>query len=533
MRARILSLMLVGASVSACPEEWLLKEGESCQNDKDCERAYICLLGKCTDPRAKNLGKVDLEVAPASESGLRPQVFADLDTTRSAYGEFALRPTLNASVEVCHHCDQPDRGSVAGTLFLTGPERILGHPQRETVGLDIHGHGNTGLLGNTTYDSVVWPEDPTAPILRGMKVFVSESLSHTLDIEVPDPGDIYKLTGVVVADARANPAVGVDGMRVWALAGHERLTRDVITAEGGTFELRIPRSSSSGLSIWVAPTNAAEGWPWVSVEGVNLDGDKHLGHVDLGVSTWVVIRGKVLGPAGQLIPGSTVRLIGEAGRGTLRASASAENGTYELRVPEGTYQRATIPPTGLGAALKQEDSIRVPPDNGQSPTEMDITLGPPARLCGKVKDSDGDGVGSAGLTASRIGNFSMGPGPAADIYRDVRALAADDGAFCVDLDPGQYLVIGEPPSGNKNPRRTDLVNIGLEPVDHDILLPPAAFITGKVMGPDSQPIKRARIRAYSPVLSTSLGALELGSAFTDDQGGFSMAVPDLAEMGQR
>jgi hypothetical protein len=272
----------------------------------------------------------------------------------------------------------------------------------------------------------------------------------------------------------------------------------------------------------------------VDVEGVNLDGDRELAPVDLGITSTVTVRGVVLGPSAQPVAGATVRWEGQAGRGVVKSTVVAgPDGTFELMLPPGTYARATIPPPGTGVALRQEDGVRVTGPGPDAGVDLPVSLLPQAQLCGNVWGPSGGGVGSAAVVATRVGNNGDQAGPARDVSSEARTVTDGQGAYCVALDPGRYLLAATPRQDSNLPRRTDLVNVGQQDTRHDVELPSAAVLVGTVQGPDGTPLKTARVRAYSPVLGTSRGALELGEVFTDADGTYVLPVPDLAGLGTR
>ena len=121
----------------------------------------------------------------------------------------------------------------------------------------------------------------------------------------------------------------------------------------------------------------------------------------------------------------------------------------------------------------------------------------------------------------------------ADATVQVRTVTGDDGKFCLAVDPGQYLLQGIPPEQSDRPPHTDIVDVESVAVMHDLTLPPVAFVTGVVKGPDGTPLKLARVRAFSPVLSSSEGALQLGETISGDDGTFTLRVPNLMGLGQR
>ncbi|MEW5848750.1 MAG: carboxypeptidase-like regulatory domain-containing protein [Myxococcota bacterium] len=535
MPRALVTLVVLGTLASACPDDTLLREGAPCQADEECGGPLLCLLGTCVDPRARDLGKVDLQVSPLEDSGLKTQAFPGKDTRRSEREDIVLRQTVHATVEVCFDCSTTERGTVPGDLTLAGLERIKGHRDFETVVVGPDGMATASLLDLTPYDPVLFPTDPDLPLLRGRQVVPSQQLiAAVVQVEVPSPHEVYMLTGRVVLDGYTGEPRGVDGMKVWLMEGELRATRDVLTSDGGNFRLKVLKSQASGLTLHIAPANASDPYPAITVSDVNLDEDRDMGDVTLGpLDPAVLVQGTVRGPNALGIEGAVVRFTGPAGKGILEASVvSGAGGAYEISLPPGTYQRAVVPPQGAGAALKQEAGFKVDPDPSRR-SDPNVTLDIAFNLCGTIRAHDGSAIGNASVRAFRVGNSGAAPGPASDVTVDVKARTNGDGRYCMALDPGQYLVTGTPPEGVRHPARTDLVDMGSAELVHDFALPPAALLVGTVKAPDGTPLKLARVKAFSPVLTTRQGALDLGETFTNDDGTFTLVVPDLAGVGAR
>ncbi len=521
----------LAALVVACSDAALERAGAPCETDLECATGQLCLLGSCTGGGSQNLGSVDLLVSPLEDTGFEPQAFQNLDAQRATRHTLALRPTLRLSLRTCVGCGTADSRTVPGSLTLTAPSAIRGRVQVETATVDASGTVAVGLLDGVTYAPVLFPSDTALPLLYADPIFATGS--GTLDVALPDPEATFTVEGRVVLDDQAPSTVAVEGAKVWVMQGETRLVRDVRTNGDGRFVLRVLRSTSSGLTVWVAPGTASQPVPHVAFAGINLDGNVNLGELSVGLGAPLVdVGGRVTGPDGRPLAGAQVELEGPAGAGTLRFSTVTDaSGNFTGRVPAGRYARAVVPPAQRGAAIVQEANIAVGDgvDGGPSaPVTLDVQLLPTVALCGQVMDVGGVAVVDAAISAVRVANAEEAPGPASDATLDVRAMTGGDGRYCLDVSPGQYLLTGVPPAGSNQPSRTDLVNVGSMARTHDLRLPRAAFVVGTVQTPDGAPVRLARVKAFSPVLSSAKGALELGETYTQDDGTFTLVVPDLA-----
>ncbi|MBI5495658.1 MAG: carboxypeptidase regulatory-like domain-containing protein [Deltaproteobacteria bacterium] len=523
LRARVLLPLAV---VAACSAEYLEGTGQRCDQDSDCPRGQLCLLGTCRPATAQNLGTVDVLVSPLPDTGMKPQAFLALDAQRASSQMLIMRPTLEVTLRSCYNCVSEHPGTVQGTLTLTAPSTITGQEQVETVPVDAAGLSRAGLLDGTSYDPVLFPADTTLPILYADRVFAAAG--GTLDVTLPDPSATWTVSGRVVEDATADTPVAVEGARVWLMQATRRLVREVITDSDGHFSFPVLRTTSSGLTLRVTPGAASDPFPELTVSPINLDADRDLGLVTLGlVEAPLSVAGRISGPGGNAIAGAQVRLEGPAGAGTLRFTALTDGeGRFEGRVPAGTYARAVIPPQAAGASLVQEAALVV---NAATAEALDVQLPTLVDLCGTVLDAANLRVDATRLAATRVANVEGAPGPAADATWEARETSSDTGAYCLKVPPGQYLLTATPPRGTNRPARTDLVDVASQAANtHDVILPRAAFVSGVVMDTLGKPVKLARVRAFSPVLTTTRGALELGEGYTDDQGNFTLTVPDLA-----
>jgi hypothetical protein len=530
MNGRAFSVGLVLAATACMASDGLQETRAPCAADSECAAGNLCLLGECRNPRAENLGRVDLLVSPLPATGLRPKAFTGIDPRRGEVQSLVLSPTYSATLRACHKCDVSPYGVIPGTLTLTAPERIPGIRQIESVVVDMSGMAQLGLLADTPYEPVLVPADTTAPLLRGLQVFVS-ALSGTAPVNVtlPDPMDIYQLSGSVFLDTTASQPLPAAGMHVYAVQGNSRLTRDARVDNTGAFQLPILRSAASGVSVVIEPAQWSDVLPSLTVTDINLDADHVLSPISLGLTSEMVpMSGRVIGPNGDGVAAARVRLTAAVGTGTLDVSVLTDHsGQYDVSIPPGTYARAVIPPSGSGAALAQQETLLVGGADGGVSSTADVALGRLVSLCGVVRDDQSQGVANAVMFALRIGNVDGVPGPASDVETQASSASDESGGYCMAVDTGRYLISAVPPEASRRPGRTDQVDVGTDSPWHEFLLPPAALVTGTVHGPDGTPLRLARVRAYSPDLVTAKGAILLGETITADNGAFTITAPDL------
>ena len=526
----MLLFVLAGATAAlagACVSFSLLAADGACEVDAQCAPA-LCVLGSCVDPNAVNVDAVDVLVTPLMGSGMKPQVVAGLSLRQSTRHVITLRPTLNLDLRACYDCTAAVPGTLAGTLQLTAPSAIEGISQVETATLDGNSTARVGLLQYRSYNPVLYPADLAVPILRGPQLFATAGTA--IEIEFPSPQRILALSGRVVRGSAPAGNTPLERIKAWVVRGEERLTRDVLTGADGRFQLNVLEDGASALTLKLSPESGTLGLPSVDVTSLNLDGNRDLGDISLGLDDAPAqVEGRVTGPDGSAVTGAQVRLEGPAGAGMLVATASTDvDGKYSVAVPAGTYAMAVVPTSGSNASIRQDPMIVVPSTSAGAGMTLDVALAQAPQLCGQVVNEAGTGVGQARVQAVRVGNAAMAAGPASAASLDVRATTDGSGQYCMGLQPGAFLVTAAPPEATRLPQRTDLLDVGGESRSHVTKLPPAALLVGTVRGPDGAAVPLARVKAFSPDFATARGALNLGESFTDENGNFTVPVPDLA-----
>lgn len=523
-----LALALALALVPGCALslENLSADGAGCETDDQCVRGLLCIVGTCVNPTAQNLDRVNVLVSPLGTTGLKPQPVEGLSIREATRRELSLRPTLPISVQACSDSACSTAGQLSGTLQLNAPSPIAGIAPVESVMLESGARGSVGLLEFNAYAPVLFPADERAPLLRGPAVFAAAGAT-TLDIQFPDPAARWLLSGTVVANASVAQPVGVAGMKVWVTQADTRLTRDVVTDAYGRFELRVLKSTSSALTLHVAPSDSTVSGPTLALPRINLDADRELDLVDLALpAERFGVGGVVRGPGGNTLAGAQVVLEGMVGSGVFRASGTTDAaGAFSVQVPRGTYTRVVLPLTAHDAALSSVDGLVVAAE-----VQEDVALGALPQVCGVVRTSRGVGVSGARVQLTRVGNAAGVTGPANAVTADVRVTTGSDGRYCGRVPPGRYLIAAQPQEGSSLPQRTDLIEVTADRT-HDVALPRAAFLVGVARDPAGQPVALARIKAFSPAFSTPRGALELGETFTAEDGTFTLPVPDLTPEG--
>jgi len=273
----------------------------------------------------------------------------------------------------------------------------------------------------------------------------------------------------------------------------------------------------------------------------------------VGTDNWTVVltqgtelAGRVLDPQGTPVPRAAVR----ASRWRVQADGRLTNpvwtdtttddeGRYRFDVePAATYQIDVRVP---GVGVVRERNVRLAAKEKKT---LDLKLGAGITFAATLHDSE-SGEPAAGIILWQS--------------RDVSGTSDNQGKLTItDLVPGEYhfrvLAVGEDlldgdvagkfarwwsPQATKSWERLDppdsygfqhnvgnlTYEIGDQPEPVEILLEPAATISGRVLDPDGNPVAGATVAPAKTGSGNSLTGDTRYSTMTDDQGRFTMIAP--------
>lgn len=244
---------------------------------------------------------------------------------------------------------------------------------------------------------------------------------------------------------------------------------------------------------------------------------------DLGNPVQLTLQVQGLDASGEIAPvsGAQVSITGARLDSLVSFTMSDEkvanaDGQVTLNLLDGagiagSYRLSITPPAGssLGVVFDQKASLQMAPQ---------IRLGPRLALRGKVFGTDGKPLGHAAVTARPSLRFLWTLDAASQVF--VASIPAattvtfDDGNFLLWVDPnvaqvwGHYDLLIEPPTGARAPSYVladyEIPKFGtLDAVTiNDIQLPDAAFVHGRITGPDGQSVEDAELKLY--LVSTQL-----------------------------
>ncbi len=210
------------------------------------------------------------------------------------------------------------------------------------------------------------------------------------------------------------------------------------------------------------------------------------------------------------------------------------DGRFEVRVPPGTYEVATIPDvqTGFAIAIAQRQA-------GQgSSLGGSIPVLPRASMNGIAVLTDGRPLAGADVEARATAQPQSSSSHFARLVRFGRAKTDANGFFALPLDPGYYDVTVKPAASTRFPWivvpallvQPSNVPIELRPLDFAIPVPINESFTLLDGSPSQTPIRGALVRAYAcrgqcdPSQKTV--DVEIGRAYTDLDGHYEMFLAE-------
>lgn len=322
------------------------------------------------------------------------------------------------------------------------------------------------------------------------------------------------ISGVVTFAATGKPAPGIVVAADSSGAGFTQ----AVTAADGSYTVKQLRPGRCEVAIY-PDDELLKSWTAKAVEQIILVAGSAKSAVNLSLIPGVMLTGTTIAADnGNPVAGVLVEIRGPAYPRDLNFDQSVEtdaNGTFKARVPPGqqlVYVASSTPADGFGRPSPDSKTIDIP--EGQTASvEFRLPRVLMAPVKGKVVDPDGNPVAGASVTTSSEdmpmlrmaittggdGTFQTMPMP--------RAGQLQIRARYKDLATSKALAVNRASHGD--------VVVQLE---KNAL----ASISGRVLDPQSQPIKGAEIEL---IIRTGRYAFGQGGGFTDEQGNYT--VPSL------
>ncbi len=453
--------------------------------------------------RLPNLPEAD-RGAMAAASGFFP---GNGQATGNRLPTFALQPRLAASGIVVDEAGRPVAGAHLKASFL--PDRTLA-----TRGYTVYRSGGfarsapsgrfrlSGLLAGVAYELRIdregfAPARMELPAREAGKpapdVRIVLRAGRTLFGSVIDGGR-RPVAGARVSLRATAPTSFKARLRAAHFSDSTARAPEVPTDAAGRFELRNLAAGTFDLTV------RARGFAPLTVPALAVPEGK--GATDAGtvmLAPGASVRGLVADPRGNPIDGAEVRAK-KAERDELPSpmrgddsgpadAVTAADGSFvledrspgeslDLAVTHPSYGPGSVP----GVAVPSEAPVR-------------IVLLPTARVAGRTLDPDGRAVAGASVFLSEEESRSFGGQSAVMASgRFHRGVSDDEGGFSFGgVSPGPFSVGAQAPRRQRAELKNLEIKAGQDLTGLELVLAPAAEVTGKVLSPEGRPVAEAQV----------------------------------------
>lgn len=250
----------------------------------------------------------------------------------------------------------------------------------------------------------------------------------------------------------------------------ETLGRSATAGSDGAFELTVPPGE---VKLHATTPSGAEGFAGAAVApGTDVT-------VDITIPAAATIAGIVRGSDEAPAAGATVHLYARI------LGGGADQHLVTKTDSSGTYVFTNVHPGTVTIEASRDDATSPPTKqkvtDGETLT-IDLTLGEPVAVRGKVLRGDGEPVAGARVNAVLQGSHTKIPGVDTDA----------DGSFTLTVgQPGTYVVTG---NGDDHSKARIVVEIGADPEPIDVVLQDPGGIRGLVTLAGGAPATTATIK---------------------------------------
>jgi hypothetical protein len=527
------------------------KSAEECREDDDCPATNACVASVCVARVGPNGYTASVELEPAQESANARRDYPTVSFTADpATLQLDRRISLHARL-VPSLADQTDRhSSVEVVLSATSP--LAGRPDVTLEGGGISRAPSflyetqlgvpEALLGRPARLRVL-PDMPIDQVLCPWQLDIT--VEPEMTVPLPGEADTIRVEGKVVA--AATDAM-MPAYQARLFAGTRMVSNVARTDATGKFALRAQEQVLRGredarIEITQADlANASTTLVLIFAGATSNLGELKLPPIPAPIA-FVVPVYEAQGQGTELkapVVGASVRFftrVGGASAGELhyvRTGQTGPEGTATIPLLPGSgsdtrdYVVSVVPPatSASGSLCVPTYSIGAPVANNRVTAAIFLPL--KAVLTGQIRRFDDRPAPRMNVRATRI-DASFPPACGTTLASPpTEGMANGEGVYRLQLDPGDYLIEVDPPTGGGLPRITlPLVTVAGPATVRDIDLPEGLLIEGKVVAPDGTPVAQTRVRVFPNGSTTSPPGNLLGSALTGPEGQFRLVLPRL------
>ncbi len=298
------------------------------------------------------------------------------------------------------------------------------------------------------------------------------------------------------------------------------LTAQTSTDAAGRFEMRDLRP---GRFVVAA---RARGFAEARVPGIEIPAERD--RTDAGtilLKPEALFAGRVQSSDGRPLEGAAIRIVPEDPlEGSLPGSAAASGPPDAVSDAAGGFQlvgqrggdRLKLTVERSGYASAELSGVPV-----SSPEPLVIVLMPSSSLAGHVTDAAGRPLARISLTALSRRAVVIA-GHVVSTGRPLQTRSRDDGSFAIEgVEPGGVELTASG-SGWQDTQQNLQVPAGQNLEDLEIVLRKSASLTGRVLGPDGEPVVGAAIGRPEPEPPGLILAFHAPLATSDGDGRFSI-----------
>lgn len=345
------------------------------------------------------------------------------------------------------------------------------------------------------------------------------SLRLDVGVGVPAVGRVVDEDGDAVPGATVRVSLPGEGFGL-----DDRLVREVLSGQDGTFEVRGLRQTTHAFLALMAGR--------LQSRRVQVPVDAGTEPIELVLEAGGTISGTAFTPAGEPAAGARVRASYDVGFLMSQGAISAfRGGTAETVVgPDGTFVLTglgagpfsitlTLEAAGAGELMDRVDGVTT------GTSELELVARPGRTVGGRVVDETGAPLGDVPVTGLRLAGELIQ-------LRAFEVRTAPDGRFLAEgLAPGRLrLSVRTDRFATVEAVEVDLgTDGGVQ--DLELRAPRTVRVTGRVTGPDGQPVEGARVEAVVTSTNAALAMFEgatVPPARTDRRGEYTLVgVPAM------
>lgn len=518
----------IGISACNSEDDALGSALQMCESDAECSTDRSCNRGVCLSRERRNW-VLDLEIRPAPSSNFVAN--QQRQVTVPALSEWAIV----LPVPVIHQTTVVDAEGafVDADLAFRPVDRIEDRPL-DLSHRTLQGQPALVPLPTGVYDIRISPLDAARPPVEveGFVVQPGEMLRRK---ELVLPERYRELRGEV--RARVSVDQRLSGVEVFATGIETGLASTrAISDLDGRYAIALPSSKDTAFRLTAQlPDDLQPSWQFEQIVRVPMEEDREKAiELDLPAE---VVRGNAelnvvgIGPQGpepvadalvvltasvaSIVSGRSYQVSGRTdGEGNLRVRGEAV-----VPVLRGLYLASVEPPPRSRFARSTE-LLDLSAVRNTFTVEAQLALTPRVRVEGSVADADGARAERAQLTFEPVDSGTRAPTTETD----------ENGRYSLDLDPGRYVLLVDPPV-QASPTRSSprhavpiIVPGGLETFEvREVIIPLGIPVDGVVVSADGSRVPDVEVSLFDSIMGIRY---LIGRAVTNELGEMRLFLPE-------